>query len=116
MPFHRSLPLRNSSRYLSPTLEARRLRNEYNRVQRRLSILHDRRGGETESNNLRTRVDHIARDLGLIRADSAHVIESKLKVAIDLADDKINKSTQKLLASALSDLHYLALMSGPRAE
>jgi hypothetical protein len=35
-------------------------------------------------------------------------------VALDLMGDGVDDMSHKLLASALSDLHYLALLSEPR--
>ena len=99
--------------YQSPAAEARRLRLEYNRLQRRLSSLEGRNGTEGESDALWQQVERIARDLGLIRADSVHAVESKLKVALDLMGDGVDETSHKLLSSALSDLHYLAVLSEP---
>jgi len=45
-----------------------------------------------------------------------HAVESKLKVALDLADDRIDETSHKLFASALSDLHFLALLSVSGAD
>jgi hypothetical protein len=112
MPYNCSQALRVSHEYMSPAIEARRLRIEYNRLQRRLIKLDEHPGTETEANKLRDRVDHIARNLGAIRANSVHAVESKLKVAVD----KIDKTTQRLLASALTDLHYLALLTAPPTQ
>lgn len=102
--------------YLSPAVEARRLRLEYNRLQRRLTALEGRSGTENESDALWSHIDRIARELGLIRADSVHAVESKLRVALDLMGDGVDETSHKLLSSALSDLHYLAVLSEPRAE
>jgi len=102
--------------YVSPTVEARRLRLEYNRLQRRLTALDGRAGTETESDAIWGQVERIARELGLIRADSVHAVESKLKVALDLMGDGVNDASHKLLSSALADLHYLAVLSEPRTE
>jgi hypothetical protein len=102
--------------YVSPTQEARRLRLEYNRLQRRLTVLADRTGGETESDALWGRVNRVARELSAIRADSVHAVESKLKVALDLMGDGVDETSHRLLTSALSDLHFLALLSAPRAN
>jgi hypothetical protein len=104
--------------YVSPTQEARRLRLEYNRLQRRLTSLAGRVDAEVkaESDALWRRVDRIARDLGAIRADSVHAVESKLKVALDLMGDDVDETSHRLLTSALSDLHFLALLSEPRAN
>jgi hypothetical protein len=99
--------------YESPAIGARRLQLEYSRLQRQIIAVHDINDTEAETDALRRRVDLIARDLGSIRADSVHAVESKLKVALSLAYDRIDKASQKLLASALSDLHYLALISEP---
>jgi hypothetical protein len=71
---------------------------------------------DSESNALRNRVDQIARDLGSIQADTMDAVESKLKVTLDLADNRIGKTSHRLFASALSDLHYLALLSEPRTK
>jgi hypothetical protein len=102
--------------YASPAVEARRLRLEYNRMQRRLGALEGRSGTEDESDALWTHIERIARELGLIRADSVHAVESKLRVALDLMGDGVDEASHKLLSSALSDLHYLAVLSEPRAE
>jgi hypothetical protein len=101
--------------YVSPAVEARRLRLEYNRLQRRLDALQGRSGTEDESDALWGQVDRIARELGLIRADSVHAVESKLKVALDLMGDAVDEASHKLLSSALADLHYLAVLSEPKA-
>ena len=101
--------------YVSPAIEARRLRLEYNRLQRRLDGLQGREGTEAEADALWTQIERIARDLGLIRADSVHAVESKLKVALDLMGDGVDEASHKLLSSALADLHYLALLSEPKA-
>ncbi len=101
--------------YPSPAAEARRLRLEYNRVQRRLTALKGRGGTEGESDALWTHIERIARELGLIRADSVHAVESKLRVALDMMSDGIDEASHKLLSSALSDLHYLAVLSEPRS-
>jgi len=102
--------------YASPAVEARRLRLEYNRLQRRLTALEGRDDTEIESDALLIHIDRIARDLGLIRADSVHAVESKLRVALDLIGDGVDGASHKLLSSALSDLHYLAVLSEPRPE
>jgi hypothetical protein len=99
----------------SPAVEARRLRLEYNRMQRRLAALDGRSGTESEAEALWVHIERIARELGLIRADSVHAVESKLRVALDLMREEAETS-HKLLSSALSDLHYLAVLSEPRAE
>ena len=99
--------------YVSPAVEARRLRLEYNRLQRRLSGLQN--GGD-EAEAILAQVDRLARDLGLIRADAVHAVENKLKVALDLMGDGVNEASYKLLSSALADLHYLAVLSAPRAD
>jgi len=99
--------------YESPAIGARRLQLEYSRLRRHFVAVHDGNGTEAETDALRRRVDHIARDLGSIRADSVHAVESKLKVALSLAEARIDKASHKLLASALSDLHYLALITEP---
>jgi len=100
--------------YHSPAVEARRLRLEYNRMQRRLSALEGRDGTEGESDALWIHIERIARELGQIRADSVHAVESKLRVALDLMGDGVDETSHKLLSSALSDLHYLAVLSEPR--
>src|SRR5271154_7283635 len=87
--------------YVSPSQEARRLRLEYNRLQ---------------SDALWSRVDRVARELGAIRSDSVHAVESKLKVALDLMGDGVDEISHRLLTSALSDLHFMALLSEPRAN
>jgi hypothetical protein len=102
--------------YVSPSQEARRLRLEYNRLQRRLTALAGRIGEETESDALWSRIDRVARELGAIRSDSVHAVESKLKVALDLMGDGVDEISHRLLTSALSDLHFLALLSPPRAN
>jgi hypothetical protein len=102
--------------YPSPAVEARRLRLDYNRMQRRLTALDGRSGTEGEADSLRVHIERVARELGLIRADSVHAVESKLRVALDLMRDGVDESSHKLLSSALSDLHYLAVLSEPRAE
>ena len=102
--------------YPSPAIEARRLRLEYNRLQRRLTALEGRAGTEGEADALWSHIERIARDLGFIRADSVHAVESKLRVALDLIGDGADGASHKLLSSALSDLHYLAVLSEPRAE
>lgn len=102
--------------YLPPAVEARRLRLEYNRLQRRLTALDGRDGSKTEADALCSQVDRIARELGLIRADSVHAVESKLRVALDMISDGIDETSHKLLSSALSDLHYLAVLSEPRSH
>lgn len=98
----------------SPATEARRLRLEYNRLQRRLDGLQAQSGAEQEAQAIKSQVERIARELGLIRADCVHAVESKLKVALDLMDDGVDETSHKLLSSALADLHYLALLSEPR--
>jgi hypothetical protein len=101
--------------YVSPAIEARRLRLEYNRLQRRLNGLQGRSGTETESDAVWAQIDRIARELGLIRANSVHAVESKLRVAMDLMGDGVDDASHKLLSSALADLHYLALLSQPKS-
>ena len=98
---------------ISPAIEARRLRLEYNKLQRRLDVLHARSGAEEEVVAIWAKVERITRDLGLIRADSVHAVESKLKVALDLIGDGVDDASHKLLSSALADLHYLAVLSDP---
>ena len=102
--------------YVSPTQEARRLRLEYNRLQRRLTVLAGGVGEEAESDALWSRIDRVARELGAIRADSVHAVESKLKVALDLRGDGVDEISHRLLNSALSDLHFLALLTAPRVN
>jgi hypothetical protein len=102
--------------YVSPTQEARRLRLEYNRLQRRLTVLAGRMGEEAESDAVWSRIDRVARELGSIRADSVHAVESKLKVALDLMGDGVDDISHRLLNSALSDLHFLALLTAPRVN
>jgi hypothetical protein len=109
-------PFQIARDYVSPSQEARRLRLEYNRLQRRLTALAGSIGQEAESDSLWSRVDRVARELGAIRADSVHAVESKLKVALDLMGDGIDEISHRLLASALSDLHFLAILSPPRAN
>jgi hypothetical protein len=101
--------------YVSPTAEARRLRLEYNRLQRRLDVLQGKDGTEGESDALWVQIERTARELGLIRADSVHAVESKLKVALDLMGDGVDEASHRLLSSALADLHYLALLSEPKS-
>lgn len=100
--------------YLPPAVEARRLRLEYNRLQRRLAALKGGDGTEAEGDALWRQVERIARELGLIRADSVHAVESKLRVALDMMGGGGEESSHKLLSSALSDLHYLAVLSDPK--
>jgi hypothetical protein len=109
----RTQTFRGARNFTSPARAARRLRLEYNSLRRRLSALSGGNNAEAEFDALRNRVDHVARNLGAIRADSVHAIESKLKVALDLADEHIDETSHKLFASALSDLHFLALLSEP---
>lgn len=97
----------------SSAAEARRLRLEYSKMQRRLAALAGHSGPREEAETLRGHMERIARELGLIRADSVHAVESKLRVALDLLGDDIDETSHKLLSSALSDLHYLALLSDP---
>lgn len=97
--------------YVSPATEARRLRLEYNRLQRRLDMLKGEAGTESESDALWGQIDRVARELGLIRADTVHAVESKLKVALDLMGDGVDEVSHRLLSSALADLHYLGVMS-----
>ena len=100
--------------YLPPAVEARRLRLEYNRLQRRLASLKGRDGCESEIEALSRQVERTARELGLIRADSVHAVESKLRVALDMITAGGDETSHKLLSSALSDLHYLAVLSDPK--
>jgi len=100
--------------YVTPAIEARRLRLEYNRLQRRLDALQDQNGTEQEAVALLSQVERVARELGHIRADSVHAVESKLRVAMDLMDDGVDDASHKLLSSALADLHYLAVLSEPK--
>ena len=101
---------------LPPAVEARRLRLEYNRLQRqrRLAASVEREFVDSEAGALLTQIERIARELGLIRADSVHAVESKLRVALDMMADGSEEASHKLLSSALADLHYLALMSEPK--
>src|SRR5690242_11893458 len=101
---------------VSPSAEARRLRLEYNRLQRRLDALEGRSGTDGEADALQAQVDRIARELGLIRADSVHAVENKVRVALHLLGDGVDGASQKLLSSALADLHYLAMMSAPKGD
>jgi hypothetical protein len=98
---------------VSAAAEARRLRLEYNRLQRRIEALSARGAADAESEALSLQIERVARELGLIRADSVHAVESKLKVALDLIGDGVDGPSHKLLSSALADLHYLALLSDP---
>ena len=107
--------LQSPRAYATPAAEARRLRLEYNRLQRRLEALHGRNGTESESDALWTQIDRVARELGLIRADTVHAVECKLKVALDLMGDGVDEASHKLLSSALADLHYLSVLSDRRA-
>jgi hypothetical protein len=100
-----------ASKYVSPAIESRRLRLNYDRLKRRLTSLEGCDGAEAEAVELRDRVDHIAWELGSIHANSVKAVESKLKVALDLADGRIGRISHRLFASAVSDLHYLALLS-----
>jgi hypothetical protein len=100
--------------YVTPAAEARRLRLECNRLRRRLDALLGVGGAEQEADALRSQVERIARELGHIRADSVHAVESKLRVALDLMDDGVDDASHKLLSSALADLHYLAVLSEPK--
>jgi hypothetical protein len=116
MPHNRNKTFRNARENVSTAVEARRLRFEYTRLRRQLTALRGRSDAKVASTVLRSRVDHIARVLGSIRADSVHAVESKLKVALDLADGGIDQTSHKLFSSALADLHYLALLSEARSE
>jgi len=99
--------------YASPTSEARRLRLEYNRLQRRIGALEGKDDAASEIEGLRTQVERIARELSQVRADSVHAIETKLRVALDLKGDTGEATSQRLMSSALSDLHYLAMLTPP---
>lgn len=99
----------------SPAAEARRLRLEFNKLQRRLVAMSALGIKAAEANALREHIERVARELMTVRADSVHAVESKLRVALDMAGDAIDETSQKLLASALSDLHNLAVLSGPVA-
>ena len=107
--------LRSDRSYVTPAAEARRLRLDYNRLQRRLDALQGQAGTEQEAATLLSQIERIARELGHIRADSVHAVESKLRVAMDLMDDGVDDASHKLLSSALADLHYLAVLSEPKA-
>ena len=112
-PKRNFLPARESQ---SPAVEARRLRLEYNRLQRSLKPLRGQDGATSDADALMRHIERIARELGMIRADTVHAVESKLRVALDLMGDDVDDTSAKLLSSALADLHYLAVMSEPRAE
>jgi hypothetical protein len=101
---------------LPPAVEARRLRLEYNRLQRRLVALKGGDAAEAELDALWMQIERITRELGLIRADSVHAVESKLRVALDIMGVGGEEASHKLLSSALSDLHYLALLSEPKRD
>jgi hypothetical protein len=102
--------------YLPPAVEARRLRLEYNRLQRRLAAAQAAQGAAAEADALLRQVERIARELGMIRADSVHAVESKLRVALDMMGGGGDETSHKLLSSALSDLHYLAVLSDPKSQ
>ena len=97
--------------YASPTAEARRLRLEYNRLQRRLGALEDKGGAGMESDALKLQVERVARELAQVRADCVHAVEAKLRVALDMRGDAGEASANRLLSSVLSDLHYLAILT-----
>ena len=96
----------------SSSKRARRLRLEFSRLQRRLCGMAG--DADPDADAARRHRDRIARELGLIRADSVHAVESKLRVALDLMGEEVEDAPYRLLASALADLHYLAVMSEPR--
>jgi hypothetical protein len=100
---------------LPSAVEARRLRLEYNRLQRRLAAAQAEQAA-AEADALLRQVERIARELGLIRADSVHAVESKLRVALDMMAGGGDETSHKLLSSALSDLHYLAVLSDPKSH
>ncbi len=95
--------------YASPASEARRLRLEYNRLQRRIGSPDGKDEGEAV--RLNAQVERVARELSQVRADSVHAVEAKLRVALDLKGDAHDTASQRLLSSALSDLHYLAMLT-----
>ena len=99
----------------STATEARRLRLEFNKLQRRLDGATSLGEKAPETGALREHVERVARDLTSIRADSVHAVESKLRVALDMIGDAVDEASHKLLSSALSDLHNLAVLSGPVA-
>ena len=79
---------------VSTASEARRLRLDFNRVQRRLTALYGHNDAQAESVELLHKADRIARELQSIRADSVHAVEVKLKVALNLAEDRIDRTPQ----------------------
>ena len=99
--------------YASPTSEARRLRLEYNRLQRRLGALEGKDGAQPEIEAVRAQVERVARELSQVRADSVHAVEAKMRVALDMKGDASDAASNRLLSSALSDLHYLAMLTPP---
>lgn len=102
--------------YASPTSEARRLRLEYNRLQRRLGALDGKDDAKSEIDALKAQVDRTTRELAQVRADSVHAVESKLRVALDMKGEAGEAGSQRLLSSALSDLHYLAMLTTPPSD
>lgn len=109
---HNAKPSFQASReYVSPTAEARRLRLEYNRLQRRRGALDGKDDAAGEIDGLKAQIERVARELGQVRADSVHAVEAKLRVALDLRGETGDPATQRLLSSALSDLHYLAMLT-----
>ena len=102
--------------YASPSAEARRLRLEYNRLQRRIGGLDGKNEGQAEIERLRAQIDRVARELSQVRADSVHAVEAKLRVALDLKGDANDATSNRLLSSALSDLHYLAMLTPQPSE
>jgi hypothetical protein len=102
--------------YTSPTSEARRLRLEYNRLQRRLGALEGKDGAAGEIEGLRAQIERTARELSQVRADSVHAVEAKLRVALDLKADAGEAVSHRLMSSALSDLHYLAMLTPPPTD
>jgi hypothetical protein len=102
--------------YSSPTSEARRLRLEYNRLQRRLGALDGKDDAAAEIESVKVQVERVARELAHVRADSVHAVEAKLRVALDLKGEAGDAASSRLLSSALSDLHYLALLTPPPSD
>ena len=105
----RNLPTRART---GSAAEARRLLLEFRQLKRRLADLAD---GGADAETLRRRLDQTARDLGSIKAESVRTVESKLRVVLDLLGDDADRVSHRLIASAVADLHYLAILSGPES-
>ena len=99
--------------HASPTSEARRLRHEYNRLQRRIDALQGGEAAAVEIKGLKAQVERTARELGRVRAVSVHAIEAKVRVALDMRGETSEAAFNRLMSSALSDLHYLAMLTPP---